>query len=116
MNWNLILLNLTQGAFVIITRWQAPLTPSKNLIQQMFVSEGLDPIEEIFKPQVKIPEHRHPFYEIRMVVTGELLFNIAGNQFLLRAGDRVEVPSNTKHSHTSQGKEDCICIFAHRAV
>lgn len=101
---------------LIITRWQAPLTPSKTLIKQMFETEGLEPLEESFEPQTKIPEHRHPFHEVRMVVSGELLFNIAGNQFLLRPGDRVEVPSNTKHSHTSQGDDACICIYAQRPI
>jgi quercetin dioxygenase-like cupin family protein len=103
-------------ASLIVTRWQAPLTPSKALIKQMFESEGLEPTEESFDPQVKISEHRHPFHEVRMVVSGELLFNIAGNQFLLRAGDRVEVPSNTKHSHTCQSEEPCLCIYAQRPI
>lgn len=101
---------------MIITRWQAPLTPSKELIKLMFENEGLDAIEETFPINTKIPEHRHPFHEIRTVVSGELLFNIAGNQFLLRPGDRVEVPSNTKHSHTSQGTENCVCIYAQRPI
>ena len=101
---------------MIITRWQAPLTPSKELIKMMFENEGLEPLDEVYEPKVKISEHRHPFHEVRVVIAGELLFNIAGNQFLLRAGDRVEVPSNTKHSHTAQGTENCVCVYALRPV
>lgn len=101
---------------MIITRWQAPITPSRNQIQMILESEGLDPYDEIYEPQVKISEHRHPFCEVRVVVSGEMLFNISGNQFLLRPGDRVEIPGNTKHSHTAQGGAPCICVCALRAI
>lgn len=99
---------------MIITRWQAPITPSPELIKLLFATEGLDAYEESYEPHTKIAEHKHPFCEIRTVVQGELLFNIAGNQFLLRAGDRVEIPSNTKHWHLAQGQEQCICICAQK--
>jgi len=99
---------------MLITRWQAPMTPSKELVKMMYSTEGLDPIEELYPPQTRINEHRHPFCEVRTVISGEMLFNIAGNQFLLRAGDRVEIPSNTKHWHLAQGNENCLCICANR--
>lgn len=101
---------------MLITRWQAPITPSLDQIKMLFEAEGLDPFVEEYAPKVKIPEHRQPFGEIRTVVEGELLFNIAGNQFLLRAGDRVEIPSNTKHWHVNNGTGPCICVCAHRPV
>lgn len=101
---------------MLIIRWQAPITPSKEQAKILMESEGLEPFEEEYKPQVKISEHRHPFGEVRMVVEGELLFNIAGNQFLLRAGDRVEIPSNTKHWHVNNGQGPCVCVCAHRPV
>lgn len=78
-------------------------------------AEGLEPFEETYEPQVKIAEHRQPFGEVRVVIQGELSFNIAGNQFLLRAGDRVEIPSNTRHWHINNGTETCVCVCANRA-
>lgn len=101
---------------MIITRWQAPITPNRSQIQMILEAEGLEPYEEVYQPQSKISEHRHPFCEIRVIVSGEMLFNISGNQFLLRAGDRVEIPGNTKHSHTAQGADPCLCICALRAI
>lgn len=99
---------------MLITRWQAPMTPSKELVKMLFETEGLDPFEEVYEPQLKISEHRHPFGEVRTVIQGEMLFNIAGNQFLLRPGDRVEIPANTKHWHVTQGNEKCLCICAQK--
>lgn len=101
---------------MIITRWQAPITPSKAQIQMILEDEGLEPGEEVYEPRAKVTEHRHPFCEVRIVAEGELLFNISGNQFLLRPGDRVEIPANTKHSHMAQGDQPCICICAQRAI
>ena len=101
---------------MLITRWQAPLTPNRSQAHMILESEGLEPYEEIYEPQIKIQEHRHPFCEVRLIVEGELLFNISGNQFLLRPGDRVEIPANTKHSHMAQGASTCVCICAQRAI
>ncbi len=101
---------------MIITRWQAPITPNKYQVQMILEAEGLEPYEEIYEPQAKVSEHRHPFCEVRVILAGEMLFNISGNQFLLRPGDRVEIPGNTKHFHTAQGGEPCISICAQRAI
>jgi mannose-6-phosphate isomerase-like protein (cupin superfamily) len=103
-----------QGSFMLITRWQAPLTPSIEQLKILLENEGLDPFIEENSAGEKIPEHRHPFNEVRIVAKGEMLFNIAGNQILLRTGDRLEVPSNTKHWHQAHGTESCICICANR--
>jgi quercetin dioxygenase-like cupin family protein len=49
-----------------------------------------------------------------MVVEGELLVNVSGNQLLLRAGDRIEIPSNTKHHYSAHGDASCLCVIAQR--
>lgn len=100
---------------MIVSRWQAPLVPSKDQIKMMFLAEGLEPKEEVYPANGIVKEHRHPFDEVRMVVTGELFINIAGNQLLLRAGDRIEIPSNTRHETTARGDSDCVCIQAPRS-
>jgi quercetin dioxygenase-like cupin family protein len=105
-----------EAVFMIITRWQAPIVPSKQQVQMILEAEGLEPYEEDYAPQMKVKEHRHPFAEVRVIVEGEMLFNISGNQFVLRAGDRVEIPANTKHSHTAHGISQCVCICAQRAI
>jgi quercetin dioxygenase-like cupin family protein len=99
---------------MVVTRWLAPIAPSESQLKMLLESEGLEPYEEIFNPKVKINDHRHPFNEIRIVVKGELLFNISGTQFLLREGDRIEVPANTKHGHVNNGEKDCLCVVAQR--
>ncbi len=101
---------------MIITRWQAPVIPNKEQVHLILESENLEPYEEIYQSNAKVPDHRHPFAEVRVVVSGEMIFNISGNQFVLRPGDRVEIPANTRHSHVAQGAQGCLCICAQRAV
>lgn len=101
---------------MIITRWQAPIIPNKAQAHLILESEDLEPYEETYEPQMKVNDHRHPFAEVRIVVTGEMIFNISGNQFVLRPGDRVEIPANTRHSHIAQGNHPCLCVCAQRAV
>jgi quercetin dioxygenase-like cupin family protein len=100
---------------MIITRWQAPMVPTQTQVNMILESEGLEPAEEIYEPSAKIKEHRHPFAEVRFIIEGEMIFNISGNQFVLRPGDRVEIPANTRHSHVAHGTARCVCVCASRA-
>lgn len=99
---------------MIVTRWQAPVLPTPEQIKMIFQAEGLTPSEEHLPANSLVRDHRHPFDEVRMVISGTLLLNISGNQLLLRAGDRVQIPSNTRHSKTATGTEDCVCVVASR--
>lgn len=100
---------------MLVSRWQAALLPTKEQVKMIFFAEGLDSVEETLPAQKSIKEHRHPFDEIRMVISGELLVNVSGNQLLLRSGDRIEIPSNTKHHYQAFGNQDCLCVVAQRS-
>jgi len=97
---------------MLVRRWLASVVPDEDQIMRMFEMEGLEPFPEELEAHTSIPDHRHPFDEVRMVAKGELLLNIAGNQLLLRPGDRITIPSNTKHSKKVNGEKSCICICA----
>ncbi len=101
---------------MLISRWQAPTIPSRDQIMMLLDQEGLEGIEERFVSGNKIGEHRHPFTEVRILIEGEMLFNVSGNQFLIRAGDRLEIPANTKHWFQAHGEADCLCVYAQRVV
>jgi quercetin dioxygenase-like cupin family protein len=100
---------------MLVSRWQAPILPTKQQMVLMLVSEGLDPEEETIPNGGKAGDHRHPFDEVRIVVSGQLLLDIAGNRLLLRAGDRILIPANTRHSKQADGNEPCHCVYAMKA-
>lgn len=97
---------------MIVQRWQATVLPNKSQIKSMYEVEGLSPKEESFPSNSGIKLHYHSFDEVRTVVSGELLFDIAGNQLLLRTGDKIIIPANTKHSFKTHGDETCVCMVA----
>jgi hypothetical protein len=109
------IINLSQKReLMLVTRWQAPIVPAKAQVLMMFEMEGYPPYEEVFPPGTIIQDHRHPFDEVRMVVSGQLILDVAGNKLLLRAGDKIVIPSNTRHSKKVEGTEPCVCICAHK--
>ncbi len=99
---------------MIITRWHAPVIPTKEQFISILEKEDLEPSVENFSKEMKISEHRHPFAEVRYIVSGEMILSVSGNQFVLRAGDKIEIPANTKHSYTTQSEGGCISICAQR--
>ena len=99
---------------MLIYRWLAPVVPTKEQIKQLFFSEGLPAQELNFPSLAKVKEHRHPFDEILIVLKGQLVVNVSGNKFLLRPGDRTEIPSNTKHAYQNEIDEECSCLIGNR--
>lgn len=99
---------------MIVSRWRAPVVPTPEQIKMIFEAEGLEFQEERSPAGSGVVEHRHPFDEVRMVVAGQLLINVSGNQLLLRAGDRIDIPSNTRHGTKVEGNEECVCVCAKR--
>jgi len=99
---------------MLIVRWQAPHLPNSEQLRLVFEQEGLEATTEEFTAGTKIGEHRHPFTEVRVLEAGEMFFNVAGNQFLMRAGDRLEIPANTKHSFQCREGDTCRSVIAYR--
>jgi quercetin dioxygenase-like cupin family protein len=99
---------------MLVMRWQASAFPTIEQIKMIFHAEGLEPVDEVYEPKTKVDEHRHPFDEVRMVVKGQIFYNVAGNRLLLREGDRIIIPSNTKHSTHVEGQAPCISVVASR--
>ena len=98
---------------MLISRWQASIAPSLEQIRNILQSEGLDSKVETFLKNQKMIEKKHPFGEVRFVVEGELFLNVAGTQLLLRAGDRIEIPPNTRHSYSTQN-DVTTTIYSHQ--
>lgn len=97
---------------MLVSRWQAAVVPSIEQVKMIFEAEGFDPFEESLDPKTQVAEHRHPFDEVRMIVQGEMFLNVSGNKLVLRAGDRIRIPSNTKHSYDTEDSS-CLSVCAY---
>lgn len=101
---------------MLIQRWQAPIIPNETQIKLVLQNEGLEPYDEVLEAGSQTREHKHPFCEVRVLIKGELSFNISGNRIVLRPGDRLEIPANTKHSYSVLGSEKSVSVCGMKAI
>lgn len=101
---------------MLIRRWEAEQFPNQRQFEALMNQEGLDYSIELHPKGEVIREHRHSLAEIRVVIDGEILFNISGNQIILRPGDRIEIPANTRHYHQTHGQSEGRSLCAYRVI
>ena len=80
-------------------RWdeQEPLEMLPGLRFQPVLGEGLMVNFVHFEPHTEAPLHWHDEEQISYVIDGELEFEVAGEQRLLRRGEAVVIPPNVPH-------------------
>jgi quercetin dioxygenase-like cupin family protein len=49
------------------------------------------------EPRAVVEEHSHPHEQVGMVLEGEAVFIVGGEQRTLRAGDMYRIPGNVRH-------------------
>jgi quercetin dioxygenase-like cupin family protein len=62
------------------------------------VGNGIMMMESQFEAGTSSYEHSHPHEQITYCLKGEVVFNLEGEETILRAGDQIYVPGNAKHS------------------
>ncbi len=95
-----------------ITRWTAQIGPKKDVILQLIQAEGLDFTEVQVAGGSKLSNLRTNMKETIQLIDGELIFNLSGTQFVLRAGDKLEMPSNTLYSYSNLKSDTCLFLSA----
>lgn len=95
-----------------ITRWTAQIEPNKDIILQLIHSEGVDYTDVFVLPGIKLSNLRTNMRELIQILTGEVIFNLSGNQFVLRGGDRLELPANTLYSYSNLKDTNCHFLSA----
>ncbi len=90
-----------------ITRWSAEISPKKEFLIQLIQAEGLDYSEFEIKSGLKLTNNRTQLREVIQIIGGELIFNLSGTQFVLRTGDKLELPPNTLYSYSNMKNEPC---------
>lgn len=99
---------------MIVHRWQALQLPNRKQIENIFIDEDLSPQEEVSTPEVTEQYTLLPYAQVRIIVEGQMMMDVDGNKVLLKQGDRIILPANTKHKKYAQGTEKCISLVAHK--
>lgn len=97
-----------------ITRWTAEIPVNKDIIIKLFEAEGLEPRPFQIKSGARLANQRTHLTEVIQIAEGELIFNLSGTQFVLRAGDKLEMPANTAYSFSNIKNEESIMYSAQK--
>lgn len=97
-----------------ITRWTAEIPVNKDIILKLFEAEGLEPRPFQIKSGSRLANQRTHLTEIIQIAEGELIFNLSGTQFVLRPGDKLEMPANTAYSFSNIKNEESIMYSAQK--
>jgi quercetin dioxygenase-like cupin family protein len=82
-----------------LTRWNKETAPSLEALRGALTGEGLAVSEWSDPAGTVYPVHAHEYPEVRVVVRGQLRIGLpeTGEEFILAAGDRLDLPANTPH-------------------
>lgn len=89
-----------------IVRWNKPKKPTLADLQHMLDAHGLEYELYSDRPGTKYGRHKHPFDDFIVIVTGKMKLITDAQQWLLKPGDRLDLPANTAHSAEMIGKEE----------
>ncbi|MBK7844690.1 MAG: hypothetical protein IPJ71_13555 [Bdellovibrionales bacterium] len=95
---------------MLVTRWQAAIVPDIKQITAVFQAEGLEPFEESLDHGSVIGDHRHPFDEVRMVASGQMLVDISGEQAAPKSR-RQDCYSIQHQTLKKSGRPSCLCLY-----
>lgn len=101
----------------ILTRWDdSEGRPTSTKLRAVLVSEGFEPYEWVHAPGTVYATHTHPHDEIRWIVEGRLVVEVAGEEFEIGPGDRLEIPAGTPHSARVASDVPVLTLRATRAA
>jgi quercetin dioxygenase-like cupin family protein len=95
-----------------IVRWAKPKKPTLGEIQKMLHAEGLE--YDVFsdRPGIKYGRHKHPFDDFIVIVSGKMKITTDSSEWVMKPGDRLDLPAGTSHSAEMMGKEEVQYISA----
>jgi quercetin dioxygenase-like cupin family protein len=95
-----------------IIRWMSEVPATKDLVLKLLEQESLDAKDISVVSGKKIVNMRTTMTEVIQLYSGELIFNLSGTQFVLRAGDRLQMSGNTIYSLNNLRDETAAFWFA----
>jgi len=96
-----------------ILKWNKSTPPIIEDIEAMFQARKLNYYSFTNKPGDHYAIHDHTYDKFLAVAQGVTKWIINGQEYILKAGDAVILPKNTKHEVWIIGDEDSECLEGH---
>ncbi len=97
-----------------VIRWSKPKKPTLEELQASLRSEGLAFALFSDPPGVKYGRHKHDFDDFIVIVSGRMKLGVDGNEWIMKPGDRIDLPANTPHWAEIMGKEEVRYLSAEK--
>jgi uncharacterized protein YjlB len=99
----------------LFTPWADSTPATESTLTKLCVEQGLDPYAWSNGPHDIYSSHSHSYDKVIYVVRGSITFGLPelGQQFTLKAGDRLDLPANTVHNAVV-GLQGVMCLEAHK--
>jgi quercetin dioxygenase-like cupin family protein len=106
----------SQVAAAELTRWPHGKPPNRSQLDVILRREGLPPNWWSNAPGDIYGAHSHSYHKVLFCADGGITFRIepAGPDYVMRPGDRLEIPAGTSHS-AIVGREGVTCVEAQDA-
>jgi len=78
--------------------WEQTEPPSEQELRGRLSAEGFESFRWRDEPGADYQPHAHDHDEALWVVEGEITFGVAGQDYRLRPGDRLNLPKGTVHT------------------
>jgi quercetin dioxygenase-like cupin family protein len=80
-----------------VVRWDKPKKPTIEELEARLAAEGLEFGLFTDPPRTKYGRHKHDFNDFIIIVSGKMKLGIDGHEWILKSGDRIDLPANTPH-------------------
>ena len=80
-----------------VTRWDKPEPPTQSKLVRAMEADGLVAYIEDDEPNHSYEAHTHPNDEVLVAVLGEITMGVGDQKWVLKPGDRLDLPANTLH-------------------
>jgi quercetin dioxygenase-like cupin family protein len=89
-----------------VIRWNKTKKPTLEDLQGMLSAEGLEHDLYSDSPGTKYGRHKHAFDDFIVIVSGKMRIVTDTQDWVMKPGDRLNLPANTSHSAEVVGREE----------
>lgn len=89
-----------------VVRWAKPRKPTTEELTAHLKKEGTPFGLFADPPRTKYGRHQHDFNDFIVIVSGRMKLVIDSHEWILKPGDRIDIPANTAHWAEMLGKEE----------
>lgn len=89
-----------------VVRWTGKGKPTQQELRVLLQAEGLTCVLYADAPGTKYGRHKHDFDDFVVIVSGEMKIGTDSHRWLMKPGDRLNIPANIVHWAEMVGKEE----------